>query len=402
MTPYAIEVALHELRQLNVAGDRAAALARWASLFEVNRAAVLADLRLADMFLFTAVFNRDMEGAERLMPVLAPRCGPTRLSVSTHEGIPSAELFLWTSAGPGGNQFVFHPALFDLPQHVLYTIYTRWNAFLQFAAVVTEVSGLSGVALVDVGDWSSRKGLSFCDNDPSAHLIPDSNFLSSDAYAATLQAYRANPRPWAERRPTALWRGGSTGIPADGIMSLPRVQLCKIGLETAGEQLIDAGISHIVQARGPEETAMLQASGVLRDSIPITQFLHYKYQIDIDGNSNSWPGMFQKLLTGSPVLKVTSPAGYRQWYYDRLVPWINFIPIRSDMSDLVPVLRFLLENDGLAERIGTAGAALATSMTVESETRRSFDVVAGAFAAHEFRMRVGAARPGGVGPAISR
>lgn len=387
MTPYEIEVALHDLRQLNVAGNRPAALSRWSSLYQANRAAVSADLRLAEMFLFTAMFNRDMESAESLMPLLAPRCGTTRLSVSKSEEIPGGQLFRWTSSGPGGNQFVFHPALFDLPQNALYTIYTRWHSFLKFAGLITESSGLSGVSLVDVGDWSSRHGIAFCDNDPDAHLIPDSSFLSSDAYAATQQAYRENPMPWAERRPTALWRGGSTGIPSKGIMSLPRVQLCKIGLETAGERLIDAGISEIVQAQSPEEVAELRASGVLRGSIPVTQFHHYKYQIDIDGNSNSWPGMFQKLLTGSPVLKVSSPARYRQWYYDRLVPWHNFIPIRSDMSDLVPILRFLLENGGLAERIGAAGAALATSMTIETETRRSFDVVAGAFAVHDFRAR---------------
>ena len=59
----------------------------------------------------------------------------------------------------------------------------------------------------------------------------------------------------------------------------------------------------------------------MRDYVPEIAFPAYKFQIDIDGNTNSWPGLFQKLLTGSAILKVASPYGYRQWYYDRLRPW---------------------------------------------------------------------------------
>ena len=54
----------------------------------------------------------------------------------------------------------------------------------------------------------------------------------------------------------------------------------------------------------------------MRPYVPMTDFNKYKYQIDIDGNTNAWPGLFQKLLTGSPVLKVASPYGFRQWLYE--------------------------------------------------------------------------------------
>src|SRR3546814_15147305 len=71
---------------------------------------------------------------------------------------------------------------------------------------------------------------------------------------------------------------------------------------------------------------------------PQDRILDFKYQIDVDGNTNSWPGLFLKLLTGAPVLKVESEVGFQQWYYGALEPWQNFVPIKSDASDLLEKL----------------------------------------------------------------
>jgi hypothetical protein len=107
--------------------------------------------------------------------------------------------------------------------------------------------------------------------------------------------------------------------------------------------------------------------------------VRYKYQVDIDGNTNSWPGLFQKLLTGSPVLKVQSPGHLRQWYYPRLIPWQNYIPIASDMSDLIEIISYLKRNDDLAFTIGAAGRRLAQNMTCEAELAACLPTVEGAF-----------------------
>ena len=109
----------------------------------------------------------------------------------------------------------------------------------------------------------------------------------------------------------------------------------------------------------------------MRPYMPPIEFNRYKYQIDIDGNTNSWPGLFWKLLSGSPVLKVASPSGHRQWYYDRLRPWINFVPVAADMSDLVDKLRWLRQHDAAAHAIGERGQALALSMDYEGELQRA-------------------------------
>lgn len=99
------------------------------------------------------------------------------------------------------------------------------------------------------------------------------------------------------------------------------------------------------------------------------------------GNTNAWEGLFVKLCTASPVLKVASGFGFRRWYYDGLVPWRTFVPVAADLSDLVDAVLWLRRHDGAAQEIGNVAAALAGSMDRASETARAVPVVMAALQA---------------------
>jgi len=81
-------------------------------------------------------------------------------------------------------------------------------------------------------------------------------------------------------------------------------------------------------------------------------------------------------LTGSPLLKVASRHGYRQWYYDRLKPWVHYVPVAADLSDLMARVEWLRANDQQARDIGQAGRDLAISMTLAHERQSLRHVVA--------------------------
>ena len=143
--------------------------------------------------------------------------------------------------------------------------------------------------------------------------------------------------------------------------------------------LMDLGISKISQVANPDNVrAELESVGLFREYVPSPQFNRYRYQIDIDGNTNSWPGLLMKLLTGSPVLKVASPRDYRQWYYNQLVPWHNFVPVAADMSDLADKVQWLIANDDIGQRIGAAGRALGKSLDFAGELRRACPTITAA------------------------
>ena len=234
-----------------------------------------------------------------------------------------------------------------------------------------------GMVALNVDDYGLVPGLAFSDGRPDRWLIPDPVYLSEDGYRRTARHYLRQDVPWNDRYKIAFWRGATTGgeDSDDNWEMLDRVRLCRIG--AAHPALFDAGLAGIVQL-SEADTAAVNASGLVRKFVPETQFHEFRYQIDIDGNTNSWPGLFQKLLTGSPVLKVASRNGHRQWYYERLVPWTNFVPVASDMSDLVEKLEWLIAHDAEAQRIGAAGRSLALAMTVPAELERARATIAAA------------------------
>jgi hypothetical protein len=241
--------------------------------------------------------------------------------------------------------------------------------------------GAEATGAVDVSLWDTglAPGLAFCSNRPDHFLIPDNLFISSRAYEAANRAYQENDVPWKQRRDVAFWRGTTTGHPLDrtiGWRALPRIKLCELAAQHG--DLFDVGISGVSQMNDPAVKSAIHESGVMRPFVPAAEFNRYRYQIDIDGNTNSWPGLYQRLLTGSPVLKIASPSGHRQWYYHRLRPWINFIPVAADMSDLVDKLSWLREHDDEARAIGEQGQALALSMDFEGELKRAARIITAA------------------------
>jgi hypothetical protein len=248
----------------------------------------------------------------------------------------------------------------------------RWIAVLQiFAAYYRQGSVKTGEIKINLGDHGDEPGLAFCERRSDYFLIPDSYYIATQAYKDLRRHCALNDVPWPQRHPVAFWRGTTTGDPSHSIdwRLLARVRLCEIGREKS--DLIDAGLSDITQMPNVEAGEEVRASGLMASFVPSTEFNKFRYQIDIDGNTNSWSGLFQKLLTGSPVLKVASPQGFRQWYYDRLKPWVNYIPVAADMSDLVDKIRWLREHDDAARAIGEQGQALALSMDYEDELKRA-------------------------------
>lgn len=85
---------------------------------------------------------------------------------------------------------------------------------------------------------------------------------------------------------------------------------------------------------------------------------HHKYVVDVDGNA--WSARFQRLLmSGSLVFKSTIMP---EWYNDRIQPWVHYVPIKLDYTDLRDALAFFAGDvngrggrDDLAENIGMGG-----------------------------------------------
>jgi hypothetical protein len=140
--------------------------------------------------------------------------------------------------------------------------------------------------------------------------------------------------------------------------------------------VLDFKLTNIVQASSAEEAAKIRAYvhklGLISGHLPQTDFLKYRFQIDIDGNSNSW-SFLPKLIMGSCILKVGSD--WRQWFYSGLRPWEHYVPIKNDLSNLEERVAWCVENDDDAREIGANGMKYAAGMVFGTEMLRAADAV---------------------------
>jgi hypothetical protein len=299
-------------------------------------------------------------------------------------GIESSGLPLtcvrWEMSPSERSRFTFEPSVYqtDASRHEI--VKFHWLIPL-YAHYLQTAERETGSLVINQDDIGIVPGLAWSDNRPDRFLVPDCVFVPTKGYSFVRTVFDEHYVAWPDRRPIALWRGSTTGpleAPKEW-RSLARIKLCEIARNSAKDGLIDAGISAVVQFSDDEVVREIKQSGLMRDAVPWEEWIRYKYQIDIDGNTNAWSGFFQRLLTGSPVLKIESPRGLTQWFYDELRPWHNYVPVAPDMSDLVSKVNWLNRNDAVAEAIGRRGLELASRLSYAREMMRSVPVISAAF-----------------------
>jgi len=84
----------------------------------------------------------------------------------------------------------------------------------------------------------------------------------------------------------------------------------------------------------------------------------YKYVLDVDGNG--WSSRFKRLMTSNSL--VFKSTIYPEWYQDRIAPWVHYVPVKVDFSDLYDSLIFFRGNltgerahEDMARTIAQAG-----------------------------------------------
>jgi hypothetical protein len=280
----------------------------------------------------------------------------------------------WETAGPDDCRLMVSPQLIESGRipYAADRLSGVWPMMEAFYVHARRAGAPTGRVHINVDDNPVLPGLAFCANDDTCSLIPDPYFMRRRGYADIRLSFATGGPPWQSRKSRAIWRGATTGDSTAGWRGLPRVKLCQ--LSRKHPDLLDAGLTSVVQ-QDPGAEAEIAQAGLMSTFIEVQDFADWAIQIDIDGNTNSWPGLFQKLLTGSPVVKVASPGRWRQWYYDKLEPWVNFVPVRSDLGDLIEKLTWLRDHPRQARAIGMEGRSLALSISYESALENAVQTI---------------------------
>lgn len=169
---------------------------------------------------------------------------------------------------------------------------------------------------------------------------------------------RANDFPeyttsWSEKVKKAVFRGKSTGMSVSNNM---RVKLAKMKSE-----LLDVGIV-AWQTRPRIENGVICTFDDEVLSIPLVNYLtyeeqsKYKYVIHVEGHTFAFR-LGDELLMGSVVLLQESE--YTLWFTDGLKPYVHYVPIAKDLSDLHEKLDWCTTHDAECEQIANNAKAFA-------------------------------------------
>lgn len=246
---------------------------------------------------------------------------------------------------------------------------------------------------------------------PSPHRVIVPQF-SSSATTLHYDILPIPPRGWGEERrdipweekydERLLWRGTNTGMlfhVGNHWQQSQRVRLVEwandvrgsvqvLAPPKEGEELRPAGegeswpkvrvfpaMLDISFAVGPVQCDEISCEELRRDydwrrHMPIEESSRYKYVIDVDGNG--WSSRFKRLMNSNSL--VFKSTVYPEWFSDRIQPWVHYVPISLDYSDLFDTFVFFRgdingegNHDALAKKIAYAGAKWADSFWREED-----------------------------------
>ncbi|KAJ3293680.1 capsule-associated protein CAP1 [Rhizoclosmatium sp. JEL0117] len=110
--------------------------------------------------------------------------------------------------------------------------------------------------------------------------------------------------------------------------------------------LVDIGFSRVVQYDNATLKAVKKKYPLKKKVDPKKAF-EFKYLVVVDGNT--WPERLQSYLQSNSV--VLYNGIFFDYYMWMLIPWVHYVPIKLDMSDMDETMEWLVANDDKARQI---------------------------------------------------
>ena len=171
--------------------------------------------------------------------------------------------------------------------------------------------------------------------------------LDDDAFVHGVVPMLNLPRlEWGAKAPTLFWRGGCSGERA-------RI-ICRLGAVPCTDVGFVVGAPDATLARGWAD---------------VTDFQRHKWVLIVDGTVISSAHQWCFAIGSVPVL-ITHPSN-RHWFTEYLQPYVNFVPLAYDLSDVDEVMDWLQHHDAECERIAEAAYLLAEQL-FSAESQQAF------------------------------
>eukprot|EP00457_Paulinella_chromatophora_P003876 gb/GEZN01003884.1/.p1 GENE.gb/GEZN01003884.1/~~gb/GEZN01003884.1/.p1 ORF type:complete len:531 (-),score=88.18 gb/GEZN01003884.1/:436-2028(-) len=155
--------------------------------------------------------------------------------------------------------------------------------------------------------------------------------------------------PWASKIEKALFRGRDS--------SAVRTELAN-GLGKTRADLIDAKVTQNHMNYFPNDEARAANAqyeakyGPKTPRIKFFAFWKWKYLLNLDGTVAAY--RMPALLAGNSLVLKQESSWY-ETFYAELKPWVHYVPVKADLSDLVEKIEWAKTHDQEAQQIATNG-----------------------------------------------
>lgn len=178
-------------------------------------------------------------------------------------------------------------------------------------------------------------------------IMPDSSFLKTNWQNLCNKIIDNREKySWQNKIAKFFWRGSATGgdYGVDAISNLPRLKIAF--LSKLYPDIIDAQLVNPIYQQNNSGKKLKNIIDLLfgKDNRKISEIDHlkYKYLLSLDGNSATGTRIPWIMLSNSILIKQESKK--IEWFYPALKPYIHYIPLKKDLTDLLKLYNWLENN----------------------------------------------------------
>ncbi|XP_017288282.1 protein O-glucosyltransferase 1 isoform X2 [Kryptolebias marmoratus] len=144
--------------------------------------------------------------------------------------------------------------------------------------------------------------------------------------------------PWTKKKAKGFFRGSRTSPERDPLILLSR----------EAPELVDAEYTKNQAWKSEKDTLGRPPA----KEIPLVDHCKWKYLFNFRGVAASFR-LKHLFLCSSLVFHVGDE--WQEFFYPQLRPWVHYVPVKQDLSDVRELLQFAKENDAVAQEIATRG-----------------------------------------------
>ena len=167
-----------------------------------------------------------------------------------------------------------------------------------------------------------------------SHIIVKLNHIR---HWSLVRSVRANDIEYTSKKNSIVWRGSTTGITTRFRFDLVN--------KYKTHPVFDIGFTTVCQ-RAAVDASSIKPKLSLRDQ------LQYKFILSIEGNDVS-SGLKWQLYSNSVVI-MAKPTCVSWAMEDKLIPWVHYLPVKEDFSNLEEVFQWGLVHESKCKAITVA------------------------------------------------